>query len=331
MIKRLQFSSSIVYFGMPMGLIGAGMNANHFSEYIQGAENLAVALWGIGVFSLLVISAWYALEFFQRESGSRLRAEWRDPFLRSFFPAVTLTTMLALMAASLTFQDSGVDSVLRIALWGLIGLHFSLNLVLISGWIFEREVLLSQHLPTWFILLSGNFIVVISSLYFFDDRYNDWLEFRWLFYSVGLFFWFSFSVSLLMRLIFFLPVPTLFRPSLFIFLAPASLACVASVLLEMQTSSDSLKIIIWVTYSFATLFLFLWILSFRFFYQSGITRAAWSYIYPLAAYGLASQYMADLLDCSFLWLWSSLLLFALLMLISILLLHPLTAKAASQN
>ncbi len=310
-----------------MGLIGAGMNAYHFAEYIHGAENLAFGLWLLGVVSLLGLSVLYLWHFFQNEPGARLRSEWQDPFLRSFFPSVTLTAMLALMAVSLSIQDSRLDEMLSVVLWGLILLHLSLNLILLGGWLFEKELLLSQHMPTWFILLSGNFIVIISSLHFFGEVDGNWLEFRWLFYAVGLLFWFSFSVTLLMRLIFFLPIPTLFRPSLFIFLAPASLACVASILLDTQTASHALKLIIWVTYSFATLFLLLWILSLRFFYQSGITRAAWSYIYPLAAYGLASQYMADMLGSGLLWLWSSLLLLILILLILLLFLHPVWMKS----
>jgi len=204
-------------------------------------------------------------------------------------------------------------------------LHLLLNIFLINGWLFDPKVELNHHKPTWFILLSGNFIIVIAFTTLFRPEEGSLLyEFSYLFYSVAIFLWTIFTSSLLYRLIFDTPIEVTLRPSLFIFLAPPSLGCSASLFMSdsfLQTglvTEDFVGIITWFSFSFATVMLLVWLIGFRYFIKSGFTVAGWSYVYPLAAYGLAGQYLAEALSNSWLAIYSLIIFIVIVVLVSIL-------------
>jgi len=302
---RFKITPSITYFVMPMGLIGAGLNAKHLIGLLNLQYDFSIDLLAYGWLSFVLVMTHYVWNLISSKNRNVLTNEWYDPFRRSFLPAITLTTILFIMSLVQVIDFKGFPNqyYVLISLLIVTAFHLLLNVFLINGWLFDENLTLNQHKPTWYILLSGNFIIVIALNSEFVVLKNSMLyEFSMFFYAVGLFLWIVFSTTLFYRLIFNSQVQTNLRPSLFIFLAPSSLACVASMFLSESYINTGLinpqviGIVTWMSFGFASTMLIAWLFSFKFFMGSGLSMAGWSFVYPLAAYGLALQYLSQALQ-----------------------------------
>ncbi len=312
---------------MPMGLIGTGLNARHLMEVFNLQIDIAIELLIYGWLSFVILMFHYLWNLSKRQQRGALIDEWYDPFRRSFLPAISLTTILFIVSIAQVFEFNHYPNQywLLLPLLFVASLHFLLNIFLINGWLFDEKLTLNQHKPTWYILLSGNFIIVIAlNTEFIVMQASLLYEISMFFYSISLFLWIVFSTSLFYRLIFNTHLQISLRPSLFIFLAPSSLACLASLLLsedfltEGVVTQSSVGIITWISFSFATMMLMAWLISYRFFMSSGLSMAGWSFVYPLAAYGLALQYLAQALHSSILMAISVMVFLAIILLILLL-------------
>jgi len=297
------FSPSIVYFGIPMGLLGSAMNGLHLQQMLAIETRWIDWLIWYGWAAFALVSIGFLTGLFTKHKAS-LHGEWLSHAQISLFPSISLTAILVVLTLveSLTLSPK-ITTILMVGYFLIVAGHTLLNIYLINRWIFSPSVPIEHHRPTWFILLSGNFVVVISGLTLIEPfGLQDWLfwsELLWLYFAGGLLLWFSFTVSLFYRLIFESNIELALRPSLFIFLAPPSLATVASILLlhpELTSNPDlhvAVPALTWFLFSFASFMLFVWFLSLGYFIDSGLGLAAWSYVYPLAAYGMAMQYVAQ--------------------------------------
>lgn len=320
--RKLKFTPTLLNFGLPMGLLGLGVNGEHLT-YLTGFDyDFGLPFVLLGWFSFAYLILHYFLGLLNGNERVIIRNEWFNPFKRSFMPAVSLTALLFIQTLALFFPQA--TPYLLSATYIVVGLHIYINLFLLSGWIFDQTVTLNDHVPTWFILISANFICAIT-LMGLAPASSVAYEFSVFFVGVGLFLWLVFATSMIYRLIFHTPLDISIRPSLFIFLAPPSLACVASMLISDsyidfgQVDTFSVQAISWMGYSFASIIFLVWLKNIKYFFVSGLSLSGWSYIYPMAAYGLATQYMAKALQSYFL-LFVSLVLFAVIVIMVALLL-----------
>jgi len=330
---NFKFEPTILYFGLPMGLLGLGMNAEHLRFMIGVEFDFGAPFIVLGWLSFIYLCLHYLYWFFNEEVRQKLIGEWMNPFRRSFLPAVTLTGMLFILSLEPVLSARKEDLVYW--LYPLVLFHLFLNFYLINGWVFDDRVNLSDHIPSWFILISGNFVSVISMMTL--QPTNSYIyELSLLFFAAGLFLWLIFATTLVYRVVFYTQVQIPLRPSLFIFLAPPSLACVASMLISdsyINTGAideSSIRLVGWLSYSFASIMLLAWMVSIRYFLESGLSMAGWSYVYPVAAYGLASQYMSEVLQNEWLLYWS-IILFSLVAGIVCLLLLWLFKQASREK
>lgn len=303
--RRPFYRPSVTHFAIPMGVMGLSINAAHLLEqfdqplwWIHGLYHYAWLMLCV----LLVVGFKYAIT-----RRRRLLAELRHPEYASFLPSITLTTNLALLGYTILFPSAAqvADIIARLFIMVMV-LHGYLNLYLLTRWFFKRDLSIHQHLPSWYILLSGNFVVSIVGMQLLPvDTVPAWFEILWMFFAIALFLWFSFTISLLYRLIFEAPMAKQLKPSLFIFLAPPSLGVLASISLfsefnaPVMSGEMAINLLTWLLFSFASLMLVVWMVSFRQFLESGLSIAAWAYVYPLSAYGLACQYLSNVLQ----WQW----------------------------
>jgi len=330
---NLQFMPSILYFGLPMGLLGLAVNAQHLTSIFDIELNIALPFLILGWGSFIYLIVHYIFNILDPTKRETLKEEWHEPFKRSFLPAITLTALLMLLSLKEYFAiDSGE---LLPTLISITVIHLFLNFFLINGWVFDNRVKIIHHKPTWFILTSGNFLIPITFLSWYRSSGITY-EVSMFFFASGMVLWLVFSTTVLFRLFFFNQVAKNFRPSLFIFLAPVSLACVASILFSThyietgQVTKETVHIITWLSYSFASVMFLLWIAQLKWFISSGLSMAGWAYIYPIAAYGLATQYMALALQNSYLKL-LSVFLFVICVVIITLLLGWLVKQMLNQN
>ncbi|WP_168188917.1 hypothetical protein [Thiomicrorhabdus sediminis] len=315
-------SSSIFLFGIPLGVLGTSVNAYHFQQLLAVEHDLALGLRWYGWVSLALVSAIYLFGWLRHYENQLI--EWKDSAKRSFIAAIMLTLLLfwlSLIEAQVLSSQS--ELALNLLLM-LVVLQFILNIYLLSGWLFNDQLDIKALQPSWFIMLSGNFTASIL-LSIKTPAQLLWLqELAYLFYAIGCFGWLIIATLLFYRLLFYPRFDANIRPSLFIFLAPISLAAIASLFInhEPQASTQldetSLNVISWIGLSFASLFLVLWLIQLRQFIVCGISMASWAYVYPLAAFGLLLQYMAQIYESLWLTVLSGLILISLLVLISLL-------------
>jgi len=286
-LRQVLFFPSITYFAMPMALLAMGMNLYHLQQMLHWHSDMARFIVAYGLLALLILSLFYFPHLFRR-SRQVLVKEWRHPFQLSFFPLMSISWFF-----SAYFLVRYVPSYAQIGVtlfWMVLTVHALLNLILLNRWLFDHQLTLDHMRPSWFILLSGNFVAVLVGLELVGQQ-----EWMWLFYSAALFMWFIFAAVLLYRLIFIAPIEEQYRPSLFIFLAPPSLASIAA----LQLFANPWHLAVWAPYGFACTMLAIWIISGRRFIRNGISMISWSYIFPLAAFGLANQYLYATLHRSF--------------------------------
>ena len=278
------FFPSITYFAMPMALLAMGVNIFHLQQLMGWHVDVAELIVAYGLLALLILSAVYFRHLFSRGRAALIK-EWRHPFQLSFFPLMSISWFF-----SAYFLVKYVPAYQQVGLalyWFVVMTHGLLNLILINRWLFDHQLTLDHLRPSWFILLSGDFVAVLVGTELVGHQ-----EWMWLFYSAALFMWFIFAALLLYRLIFVNPIEEQYRPSLFIFLAPPSLATIAAI----KLFDGPWHLAIWAPYGFAFMMLAVWIISGRRFIRNGISMVSWSYIFPLAAFGLANQFLYELLQ-----------------------------------
>ena len=289
-MRTFLFFPSVTFFAMPMALLAMAVNLNHLQHLLGWRHDLAALVVTYGFGSLLILTAIYFQYFFSRGREALIR-EWKHPFQLSFFPLISISWFFTAYFAWRYLPEAWVGQWLYgvVLVW-----HGLLNLFLINRWLFDHQLTLDHMRPSWFILLSGDFVAVLVG-----KEINGYGEWMWLYYSVALSMWFIFATLLFYRLIFIKPIEEQYRPSLFIFLAPPSLASIAA----QQLYGTVNNVLVWGPYAFATFMLAVWIISGRRFIRNGISMVSWSYIFPLAAFGLASQYLYERTGSGvFLWL-----------------------------
>lgn len=302
---KLKFKSSIAYFGMPMGLLGLSLNVKHAEAFLAWQSFISTILIGLGWLSLLIISLAYVKDFIFSNHRETLISEWQDAFKITLFPIVTLTFLLFIGALNaLDINQAWVIYAFIL----VAGIHTILSFKLFNRWIYDCHLDIKHLKPTWFIVLSGNFYLIILASQLFKSSVGVH-EFLWFYFSYSLFMWLVLATVLFYRLFFEEPLSSLLRPSLFIFIAPPSLATMASLQL-FDVSYGKIPFIVWGFYSFATLMLLLWGVAFSFFKNAPLSMGGWSYVYPLAAYGLMNQYMGNI-DAFPLFWWIAFIVFSM--------------------
>ena len=95
---RLSYFPSVGYFVLPMGLLGAGLNAQHLTTLLQLKYDFSIGLLLLGWVSYTVVMVHYIWHLVGKKNRERLIQEWYDPFRRSFLPAITLTSVLFILS-----------------------------------------------------------------------------------------------------------------------------------------------------------------------------------------------------------------------------------------
>lgn len=281
---KLHFESSIVLFGMPMGLLGLALSVQSFEFMMDWPAILSWFFFMLGGLAFVWMTL-QALTHIFIHKQTQLHQEWRDPLQISLFGIYTLTLLLSIN--SLYSLQLG-QTWLFFAYFLVVVLHTLFSLILISRWLFDERIDILHLKPAWFIVLSGNFYVVIVGEHFMQQPWQQ--EFLWFYFAYSLLMWLVVATWMLYRLIFVQPIRLDNRPSLFIFIAPPSLASVAALTLMPNQISMG----IWFFWSFATIMILLWLMALPHFFQARFSMLGWAYVYPLAAYAYASQSLAEI-------------------------------------
>lgn len=272
----------ISYFSMPMGLLGVGVEAHHLEKMLAlnhfFSEIIVYFAWSLVVAML----SYFLFNQLSRKGRDYTLAQWRDSVSLLDFPILSLTALLILLTLSDFRQNIHVW---HYVFYLIMLIHTWLNIEILTRWFNDVSLEILKIKPTLFIMLSGNFMVVIVGYVYLPPA--D-IEFLWFYFSVSLFLWFSFVFMLFYRLIFEQVIQPHLRPSLFIVLSPPSLGLVAYTLLSGVSHASPL---IWGLFSFATFFLFMWFFMYPYFRNIKLSMVGWAFIYPLASYDVSLQFM----------------------------------------
>ncbi|NFV81989.1 SLAC1 anion channel family protein [Magnetospirillum aberrantis] len=264
----------VPFFATVMGLSGLTI-ATHKVETLWGLHGAATVLFAVTLAVFCLIAVLYGAKAVLHPEA--VRAEWNHPVRISFFPASSIGLIL------LGIAGSSVNADLARVLWGAgTALHLVLTLLVMRSWIDHSRYEVVHSNPAWFIPVVGNVLVPIVGMRFAPA------DVSWFFFSIGLVFWVVLLTIVIYRLIFHPPLPGKMVPTLFILLAPPSVAFISWVVLTGGV--DPFARILY----FAAVFFFLLLLTqLPKFAQVPFAMSWWAYSFPLAAFTIATLVMGE--------------------------------------
>lgn len=266
----------VAFFSAVMGLMGTSLalEAAGFA-----AAGHATALAAASVFA--VLAAFYAAKAL-RHPGA-VAAEWNHPIKLAFFPAISISLLLAAIALR------GMAPGMAAAVWSVGAvLQALLTLAIVTSWISHRGFGVGQMSPAWFIPAVGNVIAPIAGVSL------GHVDASWFFFSLGLLFWIVLLTLVFNRLIFHDPLPGKLRPTLTILIAPPAVAFLA----WLQLNGGVLDAPARILYNLALFFTALVLLQAPGLIRLPFALSFWALSFPIAAMTIASFRYAALSGAS---------------------------------
>ncbi len=259
----------VSFFSMSMGYAGLAAAWREASR-IYGVPVLIAD--GLMILGLMMFGALVFGQMRRWQSHTDvLAAEFEDPIKGAFF--ATFSMSLLSLAGSVLVHSPMAASVM----WGVgAATHLVIAVAIISRW-FERDCDVANVNPGWFLPSAGNLLVPVTGAQL------GFVELSWFFFAVGFVFWAILFVILIYRVIFLGPFRTDLMPTLFVFLAPPSLAALALEALTGQMASPVGAVLIYTSVFFAVLLATLW----RQFQKTGFAPIWWASTFPTAAMATA--------------------------------------------
>jgi tellurite resistance protein len=302
---------SISWFAMIMGLSGFTITWSRAEHILHFPFKISPVLLSITVAFFIALTLIYIMKIirYPRE----VRGEINHPVKLAFLP----TYSISLILLSIAFLNGYAE--VSIWLWGIgTGMHFLFTLFILSSWIHQTRYEIKHLNPAWFIPVVGNILVPVAGVHYAPA------DISWFFFSVGLFFWPVLTSIILYRLIFHPSLPERFIPTLFIFIAPPSVAFISWYNLT-GTVSEMGRIL----YFIAIFFFILVVVQIKYFVKIRFFLSWWAYSFPIAAATIATLIMAKETHLAFFIFSSYILLVTLTLLIAVLVFK--TIYAVSQK
>ena len=256
----------VAFFSAVMGLMGTSLAVEAAGFKAAGH---AIALFAALVFATQALL--YAIKAIRHPAA--VAAEWNHPVKLAFFPAISISLLLAAIALRGTMPEFAA------ILWmiGAVG-QGVLTLAIVTSWISHRGFGVGQMSPAWFIPAVGNVIAPIAGvpLGFVDPS--------WYFFAIGILFWIILLTLVFNRLVFHDPLPGKLRPTLTILIAPPAVAFLA----WLQLNGGSLDALARILYNLGLFFTALVLIQARGLLRLPFALSFWALSFPIAAMTIAS-------------------------------------------
>lgn len=264
----------ISWFAMIMGLSGfsiAWMRAEHI---LSLSFSVGSILLGLTIALFAGLAAVYSLKIFRYPE--QVWGETNHPVKIAFLPTFSISLILLSIA-----MQHGYPTV-SFWFWGVgTTMHFIFTLYILSSWVHRNTYEIKHLNPAWFIPVVGNILVPIAGVH------HAPIEISWFFFSIGLFLWPVLTGIIFYRLIFHASLPERFIPTLFIFIAPPSVA-----LLSWYNLTGTIGEFGFILYYIALFFFVLVVVQARYFVRIKFFLSWWAYSFPIAALTIATLLMA---------------------------------------
>ncbi|XCH79134.1 MAG: SLAC1 anion channel family protein [Candidatus Dehalobacter alkaniphilus] len=273
--NKLQYFP-VGFFASVMGISGLAVAFERYEQVFKLSGRIGLILLIAAYLACILVAITYSFKIIRYFSA--VVSEFNHPLKANFFPAFSISLLL-LSTGTISYQEK-----LAFGLW-VIGtaVHFILTIVIISRWITQKYQILQVN-PAWFIPVVGNIIIPIAGIKFVN------IEICWFFFSIGLFFWVILFALIFYRVVFHDPMPKQLFPTLFIFIAPPSVAYMAYVKIAGHMDSFA-RILLYIAWFFVILLLSLA----GHFFELDFAVTWWAYTFPLCAVTIASITAFDLL------------------------------------
>ncbi len=269
--NRLEFFPIMMY-AITMGLGGLTIVYQKAHIWLTFPSIIGTILSYVTMVTFIIISAIYMGKYFKYKQAVIL--EFNHPIRINFFAAISIS----LLMQAIIFKEIYLP--LSAFFWYVgVVLHFALTMHTISFWINKNQKLDHSN-PAWFIPIVGNLLIPVGGIGFASSGILNY------FFSIGIFFWIILFALVLNRIIFHHQLATKFIPTLFIFIAPPSVAFLAYMKLY-----ETLDILALMLFNLGLFFTFLVAFMYKSFINIKFFISWWAFVFPIAAITISSMLM----------------------------------------
>lgn len=266
--NKLQYFP-ISFFASVMGISGLAIAVERYEQVFKLSNRIGLILLIAAYLVFVAVTITYSLKIGKHFSA--VKSEFNHPVKANFFPAFSISLLL------LSVGTAGYQEKLAYYLF-LIGaaVHFIFTIIMISRWLTQKYQIIQIN-PAWFIPVVGNIIIPIAGIKFIN------IEICWFFFSLGLFFWVILFALIFYRVVFHDSMPKQLFPTLFILIAPPSVAFISYTKIAGHMDSFS-RFLLYIAWFFVLLLLSMT----RYFLKLDFNISWWAYTFPLSAVTIAS-------------------------------------------
>lgn len=299
-------------FAVIMGLSGLTIVFQKAASNFGYPEILGNIFAFLTTFAFIGLSFAYLMKFINYKSS--VVKEFNHPIRLNFFPAISICLLLL----SIIFEH--ISPLASQILWSVgTPVHFAFTIYIVRFWIVNNFEITHSN-PAWFIPIVGNVLIPILGA-----KYAG-IEVATFFFSIGMFFWVVMFAIILNRIIFHHQLAAKFLPTLFIFIAPAGIGCIAYQKIDFAISGTmQINMFGYALFDIGLFFTILLFAMWKEFSKIGFSITWWAYTFPMAAITIATMMVFTITKSVALFWLSQILIVVTTLLVGLVLAKTITA------
>lgn len=255
----------IMFYAVVMGLGGLCVAYESLNKLLKFSQSVGFVLNAFTSLVFAFISFIYLIKIIK--FPNEVRAELNHPIKINFFAAFAISLLLL----AIVFKNNA-SAHFGLFYTGLVAQTF-MSFYVVASWI-NRNLEIKHSNPAWFIPIVGNLLVITAA------QGKD--SYLWFYFSFALFFYIVLFSIIFYRILFCDQLPAKFMPTLFIFIAPPSVAFIDYIKLTGNFNEFSMFLL-----SLAIFFGILVLFMYKNFLKLKFFLSWWAFTFPTAALCIA--------------------------------------------
>lgn len=255
----------IMFYAVVMGLGGLCVAYESLNKLLKLSQSVGFVLNAFISVVFAFISFIYVIKIIK--FPNEVRAELNHPIKINFFAAFAISLLLL----AIVFKNNA-SAHFGLFYTGLVAQTF-MSFYVVASWI-NRNLEIKHSNPAWFIPIVGNLLVITAA------QGKDF--YLWFYFSFALFFYIVLFSIIFYRILFCDQLPAKFMPTLFIFIAPPSVAFIDYIKLTGNFNEFSMFLL-----SLAIFFGILVLFMYKNFLKLKFFLSWWAFTFPTAALCIA--------------------------------------------
>lgn len=255
----------IMFYAVVMGLGGLCVAYESLNKLLKLSQSVGFVLNAFTSVVFAFISFVYIIKIIK--FPNEVRAELNHPIKINFFAAFAISLLLL----AIVFKNNE-SAHFGLFYTGLVAQTF-MSFYVVASWI-NRNLEIKHSNPAWFIPIVGNLLVITAA------QGKD--SYLWFYFNFALFFYIVLFNIIFYRILFCDQLPAKFMPTLFIFIAPPSVAFIDYIKLTGNFNEFSMFFL-----SLAIFFGILVLFMYKNFLKLKFFLSWWAFTFPTAALCIA--------------------------------------------